>query len=254
MDLPFLTDPVFYALALPSVVMMGLAKGGFAGVGAVAMPMLALAISPVQAAAILLPILIVQDVVGVWAFRRTWDKGVLLLMLPSAAIGIFLGYLLAAQVSAVVVLAVLGGISILFAAHRLWIARGARVTASSNAPWPVGAALGVAAGFTSQIAHAGQPPFQMWVLPKNLPPASLVGTTAIFFAVVNWVKVPAYVALGQFTPQNLATSAVLAPVAVASTFAGVWLVRRVKPDRFYTIIYILMIIVGAQLLWEAWSA
>jgi hypothetical protein len=253
-NLPFLTDPLFYALAVPAVVMMGLAKGGFAGVGAVAMPLLALVISPVQAAAILLPILIVQDVVGVWAFRKTWDRGVLAVMLPSAAVGIFLGYLLAAQVSAVVVLAVLGAISILFAGHRLWSQRGGRVTAPSNAPWPVGAALGVASGFTSQIAHAGQPPFQMWVLPKNLSPASLVGTTAIFFAVVNWVKVPAYIALGQFTPENLATSAVLAPVAIASTFAGVWLVRRVKPDRFYTIIYLLMIVVGAQLLWEAFSA
>lgn len=249
-----LTDPLFYVLAVPAVTMMGLAKGGFAGVGAVAMPLLALAISPVQAAAILLPILIVQDVVGVWAFRKTWDRGVLALMLPSAAAGIFLGYLLAAQVSAVAVLATLGAISILFAAQRLWSQRGGRVAAPSNAPWPVGALLGMASGFTSQIAHAGQPPFQMWVLPKNLSPASLVGTTAIFFAVVNWVKVPAYVALGQFTRENLATSAVLAPVAIASTFAGVWLVRRVKAERFYTIIYVLMILVGAQLLWEAWGS
>lgn len=249
-----LTDPLFYVLAVPAVTMMGLAKGGFAGVGAVAMPLLALAISPVQAAAILLPILIVQDVVGVWAFRKTWDRGVLALMLPSAAAGIFLGYLLAAQVSAVAVLATLGAISILFAAQRLWSQRGGRVAAPSNAPWPVGALLGVASGFTSQIAHAGQPPFQMWVLPKNLSPASLVGTTAIFFAVVNWVKVPAYVALGQFSRENLATSAVLAPVAIASTFAGVWLVRRVKAERFYTIIYVLMILVGAQLLWEAWGS
>lgn len=249
-----LTDPLFYVLAVPAVTMMGLAKGGFAGVGAVAMPLLALAISPVQAAAILLPILIVQDVVGVWAFRTTWDRGVLALMLPSAAAGIFLGYLLAAQVSAVAVLATLGAISILFAAQRLWSQRGGRVAAPSNAPWPVGALLGMASGFTSQIAHAGQPPFQMWVLPKNLSPASLVGTTAIFFAVVNWVKVPAYVALGQFTRENLATSAVLAPVAIASTLAGVWLVRRVKAERFYTIIYVLMILVGAQLLWEAWGS
>ena len=252
-DLPFLADPIFYALAVPAVAMMGLAKGGFAGVGAVAMPMLALIISPVQAAAILLPILIVQDVVGVWAFRKTWDRGVMAVMLPSAAIGIFLGYLLAAQVSVTVVLATLGAISILFSAQRLWAARGGRVQAPSNAPLPVGVALGVASGFTSQIAHAGQPPFQMWVLPKNLSPASLVGTTAIFFAVVNWIKAPAYVALGQFTRENLATSAVLLPVAIASTLAGVWLVRRVQAQRFYTIIYVMMILVGAQLLWEAFS-
>lgn len=250
-------DPVFYALAIPAVVLMGLAKGGFSGVGAVAMPLLALAISPVQAAAILLPILIVQDVVGVWAFRKTWDRRTLLVMLPGAALGILAGYLLAAQVSSVTILAVLGAISILFAAYRLWLSRAAATPTPRNLPpaadTALGFGLGAASGFTSQIAHAGQPPFQMWVLPKSLPPASLVGTTAIYFATINWIKVPAYWALGQFTAQNLTTAAALLPVAIASTFAGVWLVRRIDPGRFYTLIYVLMILVGGQLIWEAWS-
>lgn len=246
-----LTDPIFYLAAIPAVVLMGLAKGGFAGVGALAMPLLALVISPIQAAAIMLPVLIVQDVVGVWAFRKSWDRGVLALLIPSAVVGILLGYLLAAEVSATAVLATLGAISIVFAGYRLWISRGGRVQAPRNASPIVGAALGVAAGFTSQIAHAGQPPFQMWVLPKGLPPATLVGTTAIFFAAINWLKVPAYVALGQFTRENLIAAALLMPVAIVSTVAGVWLVRRVQPERFYTIIYLLMIVVGGQLLWEA---
>lgn len=246
-----LTDPLFYALAIPAVILLGLAKGGFAGVGAVSLPLLALAISPVQAAAILLPVLILQDVVGVWAFRRSWDRAILMLMIPSAAVGIVLGYLLAAQVSTTAVLAVLGAISIVFALHRLWLARGGGVQAPKDAPLALGALLGAASGFTSQIAHAGQPPFQMWVLPKNLSPPVLVGTTAIFFAVINWIKVPAYLALGQFTAQNLMTAAVLAPLAIASTFVGVWLVRRIKAEQFYTAIYVLMILVGAQLLWKA---
>jgi uncharacterized protein len=249
-----LTEPLFYLLAIPAVVLIGLAKGGFAGVGALAMPMLALVISPVQGAAILLPVLIVQDAVGVWAFRRHWDRAVLLLMIPTAAIGIVLGYLLAAKVSPTAVLAALGAISIVFAIYRLWLSRGGRVPAQAAGSPIVGAALGVAAGFTSQIAHAGQPPFQMWVLPKALPPAALVGTTAIFFAVINLLKVPAYLALGQFTRENLTASAVLMPAAITSTLAGVWLVRRVNPERFYTIIYVLMIVVGAHLLWEAVSA
>ena len=244
-------DPVFYALAIPAVALMGLAKGGFAGVGAISLPLIALVISPVQAAAILLPILIVQDVVGVWAFRRTWDRGVLAVMLPGAAVGIVAGYLLAAQVSGAAVLGVLGAISILFAAHRLWTARGGRVQAPANAPPVVGVLLGVASGFTSQIAHAGQPPFQMYVMPKQLAPATLVGTTAIYFAVINWLKVPAYAALGQFTAENMATVAVLLPVAIGSTLAGVWLVRRIQADRFYALIYALMIPVGAYLVWKA---
>ena len=249
-----LTEPIFYLVAIPAVILMGLSKGGFAGVGAMALPLLALAISPVQAAAILLPVLIVQDVVGVWAFRGNWDRDILVLMIPSAIVGIVAGYLLAAKVSATVVLAILGAISILFAVYRLWLSRGGRVQAPVNAPPALGVVLGIATGFTSQIAHAGQPPFQMWVLPKALPTQILVGTTTIFFAVINVLKIPAYVALGQFTHENLMAATVLAPLAVVSTLAGVWLVRRVNAERFYTIIYVLMIVVGAQLLWKALRA
>lgn len=248
-----ITDPVFYALAVPAVVMMGLAKGGFSGVGAVSMPLLALAVSPVQAAAILLPILIVQDMVSVWAFRRHWDRKIMAIMVPGAAAGILAGYLLAAEVSAAAVLGVLGAISILFAGHRLWLMRGGKAQAPANSPPVVGVLFGAVSGFTSQIAHAGAPPFQMWVLPRGLSPQSLVGTTAIFFAIINWLKVPAYAALGQFTPQNLATVAVLLPVAIASTFAGVWLVKRVQAERFYVLIYGLMIPVGVQLIWKAFA-
>jgi uncharacterized membrane protein YfcA len=211
---------------------------------------MALAMSPVRAAAILLPILIVQDVVGVWAFRKSWDGYVLGWMLPGAAIGNVLGYLFAARVSADAVLAMVGGISLLFGAYRLWSERGGALRAPARSPGWVGTLCGVASGFTSQIAHAGQPPFQVWVLPKKLPRDVLVGTTAIFFAVVNWVKVPAFVALGQFTPDNLRAAGVLLPVAIASTLAGVWLVRRVSAERFYTAIYVLMMLVGAKLLWD----
>lgn len=247
-----LTDWHFYALAIPAVILLGLAKGGFAGMGALSLPMLTFAIDPVRAAAILLPILIAQDVVGVWAFRRTVDWRVLGWMMPGAVLGIWLGYTFAASVSPLGVMAAVGATSMLFGAYRLWAARHATAPRDA-ARWPeyVGSLFGVASGFTSQIAHAGQPPFQLWVLPRNLGRDVLIGTTAIFFAAINWIKVPAYAALGQFTRANLLTAAALLPLALVSTLAGVWLVRRIAPERFYTAIYWLMILVGAALIWEA---
>ncbi|HMP62813.1 MAG TPA: sulfite exporter TauE/SafE family protein, partial [Phenylobacterium sp.] len=101
--------------------------------------------------------------------------------------------------------------------------------------------------------RGGRPRFEVGVLPGIRAPPVLVGTTAIFFAVVNWIKVPAYLALGQFTAENLTTAAVLAPLAIASTLAGVWLVRRIQPERFYLAIYVLMVLVGLQLLWKAFA-
>ncbi|KQS03260.1 hypothetical protein ASG11_02455 [Sphingomonas sp. Leaf357] len=242
---------LFFALAVPAVILLGLAKGGFAGMGALSLPMMALAISPVRAAAILLPILIVQDVVGVWAFRKNWDGYVLGWTLPGAAIGIALGYVFAARVSADAVLGLVGAISLVFGAYRLWRERGHQLAAAANSPGWVGTVCGVASGFTSQIAHAGQPPFQVWVLPRRLSRDVLVGTTAIFFAIVNWAKVPAYWALGQFSHDNLVTAGLLMPVAILSTLGGVWVVRRIAPERFYTAIYVLMMLVGVKLIWDA---
>ncbi|TFI57313.1 sulfite exporter TauE/SafE family protein [Sphingomonas parva] len=242
-------DLHFLLFASPAVILVGLAKGGFSGLGALGTPLMALATDePVKAAAILLPILLVQDVVGVAAFRRSWDGSILAAMLPGAVAGVGLGYVLAAAVSADAVMAALGAVSILFGAYRLWAERGGRIAASSSSPRWVGSLFGVITGFTSQIAHAGGPPFQMWVMPRKLDRDVFVGTSAIFFAVLNWVKVPAYVALGEFTRDNAIATAVLLPVAVLASLAGVKLVRRVAMERFYTIVYVLMIVAGVKLL------
>jgi uncharacterized membrane protein YfcA len=236
-------DPRFYLFAIPAVILIGLAKGGFSGLGALGTPLIALGID-------LLPILIVQDVVGVIAYRSAWDGAILKAMLPGAVVGIALGYAFAASVSEAAVMAVLGGISILFGSFRLWVERGHVVQASSTSPLWVGSIFGLASGFTSQIAHAGGPPFQMWVMPRRLPRDIFVGTTALFFAIINWIKVPAYFALGQFSSANLSASLILLPLAIISSLAGVWLVRRVPPERFYTIVYLLMIAAGTKLLFD----
>ena len=242
---------LYYGCAITAVILSGLAKGGFAGVGALAMPIMALGIDPVRAAAIMLPILILQDVVSVWAFRRTWDRHILAVMLPGMAMGVALGYFFAAQVSETAVLGALGLISTLFGLQRLWIERGGAIVLPSNSPDWVGVLFGVITGFTSQIAHAGGPPFQMWVLPKRLARDMLIGTSAVAFAIMNWLKVPAYMALGQFTGANLLATAMLAPVAIGATYAGVLLVRRVDPERFYTLIYVLMVLLGIKLMADA---
>jgi uncharacterized membrane protein YfcA len=243
-------SPLALVCAVVAVVISGLAKGGFAGIGALAMPVMVLANAPVESAAVLLPILIVQDAVGVWAFRRTWDGRVLAVMLPGMTIGVGLGYLFSRQVSETVVLAVVGAVSVLFGLQRLWAERGGRIALASNSPGWVGMIFGAASGFVSHVAHAGSPPFQMWVLPKKLERDVLVGTTAVSFAYMNWIKVPAYAALGQFTATNLWHSAWLVPLALLSTYGGVRLVRRVDPARFYRLIYAFMILVGGKLLWD----
>ncbi|MGO4705004.1 sulfite exporter TauE/SafE family protein [Microvirga sp. 2MCAF38] len=243
-----ITDPVFYAAAVPAVVLMGMAKGGFSGLGLLSLPLMALVVSPVQSAAIMLPILMVQDVVTVWAYRKTWDLRNILILLPSGIVGIVTAYLLAAKVSDEAVTLAVGVISVAFAIRRLVLERRTRAPEATKADVPRGLFWGLITGFTSMIAHAGGPPFQIYVMPQRLPRDVFVGTGAVYFAINNWLKVPPYLALGQFTPENMATAAALFPVAIFSTWAGVKLVRRVTGEHFYTIVYILLVLVGTKLI------
>jgi uncharacterized membrane protein YfcA len=242
-------DLAFFAAMVPAVVLMGLSKGGFSGLGLLSLPLMALVVSPVAAAAIMLPLLIAQDVVTVWSYRREFDRSNLATLMPGALMGILAGYLLAAKVSDAVVGLAVGLISIGFALRRLLA--GSKAAAPVTKPsYGAGSIWGAICGFTSMIAHAGGPPFQIYVMPQRLKPAVFVGTGAIFFAAINLIKLGPYIALGQFTAQNLSASAALLPVAVVSTFAGVWLVRRVPAERFYTFIYWLLLAVGLKLVFD----
>jgi uncharacterized membrane protein YfcA len=243
----------FYAAAIPAVIFTGLSKGGFQGISMISVPLIALVVPPVQAAAIMLPVLLVQDVVSVSAYWKVWDPRNVAILLPSAAVGILGGYLFAAHVPTAGIQLALGLFSLIIGAQQLIVLARALVPPASPAGVMLGFICGAALGFTSMILHAGAPPYQYFVLRQRLPRDVFVGTGVIVFAVVNLIKVPPFIALGQFTRENLMTSVSLIPVAVAATWAGVLLVRRVRPDRFFAIISALMILVGAELAWEGWT-
>ena len=243
-------DLNLFLFAVPAVILIGLSKGGFAGLGALGTPLLAIGIGdPIQAAAVLLPILIAQDVVGVAAFRKQWDRRVLAVMLPGAVVGILLGYLLAARISAAAVMAALGLISMLFGFYRLWIEARAEPLAVAGSAWS-GSLFGVAAGFTSQIAHAGGPPFQIYAVPQRMPKMVFAGTSTLLFAAINAMKIPPYWALGQLNPTNLMITAWLAPVAVAATFIGVWVNRRLPEVLFYRLVIGALFVLSLKLVYD----
>jgi uncharacterized membrane protein YfcA len=171
--------------------------------------------------------------------------------LPGAIAGTFLGWLLASSVSVWVVEAAVGIIAVAFGINRLLALRGTTIGVSKEQPEALGLFWGGVSGFTSQVALAGGPPFQIWAMSRNLPRDVFVGTSALFFAAINWFKVPAFFALGQFTAHNAALTGIFLPLAIASTFAGVWLVRRVSHERFLLAINLLMVAVGLKLLWSA---
>jgi hypothetical protein len=241
-----ITDPAFYAVAVPAVTLYGLSKGGFSGVAILSMPLLSLAISPIQAAAIMLPVLMVQDVVTVWSYRKTWDARTLLFLAPGALAGILAGFVFASWVSDAAVRIIVGVIAIAFCLDR-WIRGGTRIEGRPH-DWRSATILGALSGYTSFVIHVGGPPFNMYALARGLNRDVFVGTAAVFFAVLNLVKVPPFIALGQLNAHSLATAAVLFPLAVVANLAGIWLVRRVPTEIFYRMIYGLTFAVGCILL------
>jgi hypothetical protein len=244
-----ISDPGFYAIAVPAVLLVGLSKGGFlGGMAILGVPLLALAIPPVQAAAILLPILIAMDVIGVWAYRRSFDKANLMIMVPAATVGVAVGWLTAAYVSEGHVRLIVGLVALAFTLDH-WL--GIRPRKEAPGPDPLkGGFWGALAGFTSFVSHAGSPPVQIYMLPQRLERTIYVGTSVMFFALVNLIKVPPYFLLGQFSGQNLATTAVLLPVAPLAMALGIFLVHRVPQEPFYRIAYACVFLVSLKLIWD----
>ncbi|WP_026942214.1 sulfite exporter TauE/SafE family protein [Hellea balneolensis] len=241
-------NPLFWVTAVISVIITGISKGGFGGLALLAVPLMALTISPVQAAGIMLPILIVMDWVSVWSYRKHWDKRLLILMLPGAILGILAAWRFAAYVDDQFVRICVGLIAVLFPIYAVLKPTGREDMIVGNKP--LGMISGIAAGFTSFIAHAGGPPFQAYAIPQGLEKRIYAGTAVMFFFVVNFVKLLPYAMLGQFDKANLTTSFILIPLAPIGVLIGVWLIKRIDQDVFYRILYGLIFAVGVKLLWD----
>jgi uncharacterized protein len=241
----FITDPLFYAFAVPAVIMLGLSKGGFSGIGMVATPLLALVMPPLQAAAILLPIILLQDVLSCWVYRRIWDPWNLKVLLPGAVVGVAAAWFFAAHVSEGMIRLLVGVIALGFALNA-WLRRKS-VNQISKPKASHGVVWGGVAAFTSTLIQIGGPPYFAFVLPQRLEKLIFVGTTIWFFGLVNVMKVAPYFALGQFSTESLLTSALMIPVAVVSNIVGIWLVRRTPEALFYKITNVLVLLIGIEL-------
>jgi uncharacterized protein len=252
MNLPaLLSDPSFWIAGSIAMSLFGLSKGGFSGLSALGLPIFALALPPMQAAAIMLPVLMVQDVVGLWAFRRDFDRKSLGILLVGAVAGTVLAGLTAAYVPQAAIILMVGLIGFIFGGQ--WWLQRLRKRPENPAYRPTdgqGLFWGMMCGITSFIAHVGGPAVQVYLMPQRLKPAVFAGTLTWLFAVVNVVKVFPYIWLGQFSSAGLMASVALMPVAALSTLVGIWLVKRISPARFYPVIYALLTLIGCKLIWD----
>lgn len=248
MTFPLITDWQFYAAAIPAVLLLGISKSGFgAGFGSLAVPLMALAVTVPQAAAILMPVLLLMDLLGLAAFRRHFDMKLIRFLVPFGLVGTVVGTLSFRYLDSHLVAGIVGIFTLAFLAQRLLFPPGPD---SPHPPRWAGALLTVTSGFTSFVSHAGGPPVNAYVIPMRLPPLVFTATMAAFFFVVNLSKWVPYAWLGLLDTRNMATSLALLPFAPIGVLAGVRIAHRIDPKLFYRLVYLGMFLTGCKLVWD----
>ncbi len=238
----------FWIAAVLASVFVGMGKGGLPVVAMLAVPTLSLFIPPLTAAGLLLPIYVVSDWFGLYAYRKQFSPQLLMIMIPAMTIGVGLGWATAHLVSESMVGVLVGVIGALFAVNSM-LRRGQDVPAKPIRVLP-GLFWGSAAGFTSFVSHGGGPPYQIYTLPLKLPKAVFAGTSTIAFAYANAIKLVPYWYLGQLNLENLHIAAWLAIPSILAVFAGVRLVRILPEKLFFDLVVWALLAVSLKLIWD----
>jgi uncharacterized protein len=241
-------DIWFWAAAVVAAALVGMGKGGVPIVGMLAVPVMALVMNPVVAAGMLLPVYIVSDAFGLYAYRHAYDRRVLAVVVPGAIAGIGVGWATASLVPEAAITLLVGVIGVAFALNL--ILRKAVVAEPQEPQVAKGLFWGTVTGFTSFVSHAGAPPYQVYTLPLGMTKAVFAGTSTIAFAIINAVKLVPYYALGQLNAGNLKLAAILSLPAALAVFAGVRLVNWMPERLFFKLVTWALLSISLKLVWD----
>ena len=238
----------FWIAATVAAVIVGLSKGGIPAIGMLAVPIMALTISPVAAVGMLLPVYLVSDVLGIWSWRRNWSGKVLALIMPGAIAGTLLAWMTAEIVPNAAVTLLIGLLGFFYSAITLLRPDDARPPAQPKVL--PGAFWGAVTGFTSFVSYAGSPPFQIYVLPLRLDKATFVGTSTVTFAILNFAKIVPYAMMGQLDVPAMMQSIYMMPPAILAVLAGVRLVKVIPGRSFFRAVIWALLLLSIKLVWD----
>ncbi len=237
-------------LMLGLVVMLsGISKAAFAGgLGLLAMPLLLVVFDPHTALGIMLPILLMLDGFTLRKYWQRWSLPILWQLLPAAVVGIVVAALLLGALSTAQLQWLIGLGSMLFAVRYFFFR-------SQSATWlasrPAGVVMGFISGMSSTLLHAGGPPLAIHLLARKLPATDYIATSAVFFAVLNLVKLPAFIWQQQLTLDLLWLALPFFPLCYLSIKLGYWLKQKVSDKHFLPVVHLLLLLAGGKLIWQA---
>ena len=240
-------DLYFYFTAAIGVILFGISKGGFAGpIAILAIPIMALSMSPVVAAAILLPVLLVMDVVAMYIYWKKWDLKNIKIIIPPALFGIIIGALTFNYISDDNIRIIIGTIAILFILLTIIQKNNVFIKPTKTK----GIFWSVVAGYTSFLIHSGGTPVNFYLLPQKLNKTVYVSTMTLVFLIINTIKLFPYYYLDQLVISNLTVSLILSPLAPISIYLGYFLHKKVNERTFYFFIYFFLTIGGIKLIYD----
>ena len=246
----FSSDIIFYLVTGFAVLMTGISKSGFGGIALLSVPVMSLIMSPIVAAAIMLPLLLIMDLFSVFAWRKNANWGYLSVLLPGAQLGIVVGAFSASYVSEDIVRLIVGVIAIGFFIFRILPENLFNSAGSGKSDKPAGVFWGSFAGFTSYIAHAGSPPLHIYLIPKNPPKDVFAATCVWFFMIVNLIKLPAFILTGQLNMATFYNALLFVPLVPIGVYLGLWLNRKISHTLFYRIIMTVVLVIGVKLIYD----
>ncbi len=241
-----------WSLLFLGALSIGLSKTGVPGLSVLFVAVFANILHARAASGVVLPLLITGDLFAAASYRRHLVWSHLLRLFPWTVLGVVAGWLALGRLNDAWSTRLIGGILLLMLAAHLWRKRNSGTAAPeallATAPWWVAAFTGVLAGFCTLIANAAGPVMSLYLLAMQLPKLEFMGTAAIFFLLLNWLKVPFMVNLGLINHDSLALNLRLAPAVAAGALSGRWLAGRMSQRWFERATLLLTGLAAAKLL------
>jgi len=240
---------LFFFTAVPAIILFGIAKSGLGGsMALISIPLMTISMPLTTALGIILPILIFSDFIATYKYRKEFDLETLKLLIPFAAVGIFIGSLSFSYFSEELLKFIIGLMGFLFAGHYFFIKKNKEVKSEKN--FLKGGICSIIAGFTSFSVHAGGTPTSVYLLPLRMKKEIYVGTRIIFFTFVNLIKLPLYINLSMMNFETFKQSLILFPVALIGILIGYQLLKIIEEKLFYNILYALIFVTSSKLIFD----
>ena len=242
-------DLIFFLTVVPAIVLFGIAKSGLGGsIALISIPLMTIAMPLATALGIILPILIFSDFIATYKYRKEFDFDTLKLIIPFAAIGIFIGSLTFSYFSEELLKLIIALMGFLFAGHYFFLKKNKEEKSNKN--FVKGGIFSTIAGFTSFCVHAGGTPTSIYLLPLRMKKEIYVGTRIIFFTFVNLIKLPLYINLSMTNLATFKQSLILFPVALIGILIGYKLLKIIEEKLFYNILYALIFVTSSKLIFD----